>query len=109
MWGDGSTVRDFIHISDVVTAITLACSYKSEHTVFNIGSGTGCSLNGLIDLIQGLLDYPLSVIYKNSRGCDVPTNVLSIDRAKSHLEWIPKLTIEEGVRSYFDYLKSPNE
>ena len=76
-----------------------------KYDIFNIGSGTGCSLNKLIDLIQDLIDYPLSVNYKDSRGCDVPTNVLSIDRAISHLNWIPKLTIDEGVRSYFDYLK----
>ena len=50
IWGDGSTIRDFLYISDVIDAITSACLYEADgsQNLFNIGSGKGISLNELI-------------------------------------------------------------
>ena len=41
IWGSGEVVRDFIYISDLISAITLACSYKGSEHLFNVGSGQG--------------------------------------------------------------------
>ncbi len=104
IWGDGSTVRDFLDVSDVVEALLAAAKYQGDQCLFNIGSGQGLSLNQLIALLEAQLDRSLEVEYLPSRGCDVPTNVLCIDRAKEALSWTPKISVEEGLKRLCDSL-----
>ncbi len=104
IWGDGSVVRDFLYVSDAIRAILLACNYEGNHSLFNIGSGEGLSINDLIKLIENLLGRDIKVIYKDSRSCDVPTNVLSIERAKNHLLWSPEVTPSNGLKLLYQYL-----
>ena len=48
VWGDGSVVRDYIYVEDLVDALELAAGKETRDKVLNIGSGQGVSLNGLI-------------------------------------------------------------
>jgi len=98
IWGDGSTVRDFLHVSDVVSALLAAGHYSGNANVFNVGSGEGLSLNQLVGLLETTLERSLVVKYLPSRGFDVPTNVLCIERAREHLGWSPKVSVAEGLR-----------
>lgn len=98
IWGDGSTVRDFLHISDVVAALLAAATYQGEERLFNVGSGEGLSLNQLVALLEAQLQRPLEVNYLPSRGFDVPTNVLCIERARRCLGWTPQVPVAEGLR-----------
>ena len=104
IWGDGTTVRDFLNVADVVAALLAAVAYQGEETLFNIGSGQGISLNQLIVLLERQLKRSLQVEYLPSRGCDVPTNVLCIDRARRALDWKPQIPVEEGLRRLCDSL-----
>lgn len=104
IWGDGSTVRDFLDVSDVVEALLAAATYRGDEHLFNIGSGQGLSLNALVALLESQLQRSLQVDYLPSRGCDVPTNVLSIARAKRALNWSPKVTVAEGLQRLCDSL-----
>ena len=100
IWGDGTTVRDFLDVADVVTALLAAAQYKGAESLFNIGSGQGLSLNQLIVLLEQQLNRSLDVQYLPSRGCVVPTNVLCIDRAKEALNWAPKISVACGLRRF---------
>jgi len=104
VWGDGSIVRDFLYISDVIRAILLSCKYEGRERLFNIGSGVGLSLNDLILLIEDILGSSLNVVYKNSRAFDVPTNVLSIQKASKHLYWSPIVPPKTGLNLFYKYL-----
>lgn len=97
IWGDGSTVRDFLHISDVVAALLAVARYSGEERLFNVGSGEGLSLNQLVDLLGSELQRPLAVEYLPARGFDVPTNVLCIERAQRCLGWSPQVPVAEGL------------
>jgi UDP-glucose 4-epimerase len=107
IWGDGSTVRDFLHISDVVSALLAACRYEGPERLFNIGSGTGLSLRELVSLLEQELERSLEVHYQEGRSFDVPTNVLCIDRANHCLGWRPKVTAVEGLHRFHQSLLSP--
>ena len=104
IWGDGSTVRDFLDVADVVDALLAVVRYKGAESLFNIGSGQGLSLNQLIALLEQQLNRSLDVQYLPSRGCDVPANVLCIDRAKEALNWAPKIPVADGLRRLCDSL-----
>ena len=104
IWGDGSTVRDFLDVADVVSALLAAADYQGKESLFNIGSGQGLSLNQLIALLEVQLNRSLEVEYLPTRGCDVPTNVLCIDKAHAFLGWSPKISVADGLSRLCDSL-----
>ncbi len=97
IWGDGSITRDYIHVSDVADAFSLALQYSGSESCFNISSGTGTSLNQLIDLIDNNLENPVKRNYQPGRPFDVPISVLSNQLAIKELNWKPSISIEDGI------------
>ena len=71
IWGDGSVVRDYLHISDVVSALLKMMIYKGSERIFNIGSGKGTSLNEVLDVIRAVTGKKPDVIYAPSRNFDI--------------------------------------
>ncbi len=106
IWGDGSAVRDFIHVSDVVTAALKLTQNNVSEKIINIGSGVGLSLNEIIGEIEKVVGYKLNVYYCKSRGFDVPSNILDISRANGVLGWSPCVDFFEGIIKAVDYYKS---
>jgi UDP-glucose 4-epimerase len=97
VWGDGTVVRDYIHISDVAEAFARAVDYDGESSVFNIGTGIGTSLNELIDLVERVVGREVVRQYRPSRGFDVPVNILDNSLARRELGWEPRVTLDEGL------------
>lgn len=108
IWGDGTVIRDYIHISDVVSAMIAAMKYKGTQRVLNIGSGEGVSLNEVISGIEKVTNLKANVSYVASRTFDVSKNVLSIDRAKKELGWEPVMPFLEGIEQMAKYIIEGN-
>ncbi|MBZ9755784.1 NAD-dependent epimerase/dehydratase family protein [Mesorhizobium sp. ESP6-5] len=100
IWGDGSVVRDYIYIDDVVRALLAAVDDAGNERVFNIGSGQGHSLNEVLDSIEVATGRSANRIYLPSRLFDVPASVLSIEKANQFLGWTPKVSFEEGLKRF---------
>lgn len=109
IWGDGSVVRDYIHIADVVDALLAALDRTGSEHVFNIGSGRGHSLNEVLDSIEKVTGRPALRRYMPGRAFDVPASVLCIKRAKHSLGWSPQVDFEQGLSRFVDWLlQHPN-
>lgn len=106
VWGDGSVIRDYIYITDVVNALCQVLEVCSEYKIFNIGAGIGFSLNQLIEVIQDISGQKLDVIYKEGRPFDAPVSILDISRAQNYLGWHPKVSLDEGLLSTWHWLYS---
>lgn len=103
IWGDGEVVRDYVHVDDVVLAMHRAMEYQGTMRLFNIGSGEGCSLNQLLELLEELLGRPVSRRYAAARSTDVPINILDVSRAENHLGWRPVVSLRDGLRRLADF------
>ncbi|MBT0571529.1 NAD-dependent epimerase/dehydratase family protein [Curvibacter sp. CHRR-16] len=109
IWGDGSIVRDYLHISDVISALLLpTIKPPTSHGmhVFNIGSGQGQSINELIDTIRAVTGQTTDVRYLPGRGFDVPVNVLDISRAKTVWDWQPHITLKAGIARTWQWMQT---
>lgn len=106
IWGDGSVVRDYVYVSDVVAAFLKALTYEGEQRVFNVGSGIGYSINDILDAIESLCDGPMTRSHADARAFDVPLNVLDISRARLHLGWEPSQTLGAGLARTMAWLKT---
>jgi UDP-glucose 4-epimerase len=65
--------------------------------VFNIGSGHGVSLNGLVIELERQLDRSLIVKRSPGRPFDIPVSILDISLARRLLGWSPRLSFVEGL------------
>ncbi|WP_158767339.1 NAD-dependent epimerase/dehydratase family protein [Terricaulis silvestris] len=97
VWGDGSVVRDYVYVADVVEAIIAAMSHDGPSRVFNIGGGRGHSLNELIGAISEAVGRPIQRTEKAARIIDAPRSVLDISRAQAELGWTPRTELSDGL------------
>jgi UDP-glucose 4-epimerase len=104
IWGEGSVVRDYIHVADVVEAMIAAAFAPTHSRIFNIGSGQGTSLLELVAAIESVTGRKAIVNFKPGRPFDVPRSVLDISRAREELGWEPRVTLVEGLRRTSDWL-----
>ena len=99
VWGDGEVVRDYIHVSDAAAGlVALACAPRNDHSwIFNMGSGEGITLNGIISEVERYLNKTLRVIREQGRQIDVPISVLDNGLARHVLGWSPRLSFADGI------------
>lgn len=98
IWGDGSVIRDYIHITDVVAAMLKTLDSNCGGTVLNVGSGKGASLNDIITHIETACGHPIDRIYKASRPFDVPAIYLDVRLAQATLGWSPSTNLQDGIK-----------
>lgn len=104
IWGDGSSVRDFIYIDDLVQAISLAIFKETEAHVFNIGSGEGVSVTQILDMATKITGRSTAIVFEDFRSFDVKTIYLDIRRARSDLGWTPKIRLDEGIERTWRFM-----
>lgn len=98
LFGDGLTVRDFVHIDDVVAALLAAGDRREVHGPINIGAGQGHCLLDVIAALEAELGRALPVVHLPARPFDVPACVLDISKAREQLRWAPRLSFECGLK-----------
>jgi UDP-glucose 4-epimerase len=92
---DGTCIRDYIHVEDLVDAHVLALEYLlagKDSDAFNLGNGNGFSVNEVIASAKRVTGKPISVTYAERRAGDPPRLVADATRAKTLLGWRPKRT-----------------
>jgi UDP-glucose 4-epimerase len=100
--GTGQQCRDFLHVSDVVTALVKVGS--EEHVngeVFNLGRGKTTSILELAKLILTILNLQNKTVVTTtglSWQGDVTKIWFDISKAKKELGWTPKVTLEESIK-----------
>jgi UDP-glucose 4-epimerase len=105
IWGDGSVVRDYFYVSDAVSAMTKALACEGASGVFNIGSGTGQSLNQILSAMEASLGTSIRRTYLPARGFDVPVSVMDISKAATLLGWRPETTFADGLSRTVRWLR----
>lgn len=106
IWGDGSVVRDFIHVDDVVAAVECILSNRTSAGTYNVGAGQGHSLNELAEIVSRIAGQPLHVKYEPARAIDVQRIVLDASSMQDHFEWKPRIALEDGIAAMWRWLKA---
>lgn len=106
IWGDGSVIRDYIYIEDVIDAFVSVMELKTNQRIFNIGMGVGITLNDMIKRMSSVSGKSPLVEYLPSRQLDVPINYLDISLARSELHWTPKTALDVGLGKTWAWLKA---
>ncbi|MCW5880053.1 MAG: NAD-dependent epimerase/dehydratase family protein [Anaerolineae bacterium] len=103
--GTGEQERDFVDVSDVARANWLALS-QGGGRVYNIGSGTGTSINRIYALLAELTSYDGPVVHGPSKQGEVYKIYLDASRARRELGWYPKMSLETGLARTVEYFRT---
>jgi UDP-glucose 4-epimerase len=106
---DGSCVRDYIHVSDIAHAHTLALNFlldnknESNCEVFNLGTGSGYTVLEVIDVFEKVSGQKLNYVITDRRPGDVIAIYANNDKAKNLLEWKTQYTLEDMMKTAWDW------
>ena len=100
---DGTCIRDYVHVIDLIDAHMRALKYltDSTHHIFNIGSGAGYSVAKVIEAVSRVKNTPPPTVDAPRRSGDPAVLVANIDKAEMLLNWRPVRTLNQMVEDTF--------
>ena len=95
--GDGSQIRDFVHVDDVVRANLLAATTDEVGEAYNVGTGRSVSVLDLAELIRELSGSRSEIVHVDARPGDIRASRADISKAKASLSFEPTVSLREGL------------
>lgn len=95
--GDGTAVRDYVFIDDVVAAFENALLAPRAAGIYNIGSGRGRTVLEVIEALERQIGRPIGRIHGPARRTDTPVSVLDVTKAGRELGWRPHTAFADGL------------
>jgi UDP-glucose 4-epimerase len=88
---DGTCIRDYIHVADLVSAHLLALEALGERDrlVYNLGNGSGYSVREVIETARSVSAANIPVVESPRRPGDAPRLVASSEKIRAELGWTP--------------------
>ena len=101
-WGDGSAMREFLHVDDLAEACFTCMKYYDSPEPINIGTGEDVTIKQLAETIARTVGYDALINWDISKPNGTPRKVLNVDKIKT-LGWEPKIGLEEGIKSTYEW------
>jgi len=102
LWGDGSAMREFLHVDDLAEACFTCMLKYNEPEPINVGTGEDVTIKELAEIIGDVVGYRGKMIWDTSKPNGTPRKVLNVDKIKS-LGWEPKIDLMEGIKSTYEW------
>ena len=97
IFGEGSQIRDFIYVEDIVMANLLAMKSKVNNLLVNIGTGKSITILELAKMFLKISNLELKPIFKNALEGDIKKSQANIELATSSFNWKPKKMLNEWL------------
>lgn len=108
---DGTCIRDYVHVSDLVDAHVLGLRWLLDGKgtrSFNLGSGKGFSVREVIDQAALVTNRTVPIVEGPRRPGDAAALVSSSQRAEQELGWVPaRSTMEQMIRDAWEWSRKP--
>jgi UDP-glucose 4-epimerase len=105
VFGDLSTVRDYVFIEDVTDLLASAHLRPGVPGVLNVGSGMPTSLASVVDAIHSVVgNRRLEIDFEPKRPFDLTAAWLDVSLAASSMGWKATTSLDEGIRRMWAWL-----
>jgi len=111
IYGDGSTGRDYTHVSDIVAGVIAAIEYEPGRTnpvpfeIFNLGNAHPVKLNELVDLLERATGKKALRDPQPVQPGDVPLTWAEISKAERLLGYCPATPLAEGLGKFVEWYR----
>ena len=109
---DGTCIRDYIHLTDLVTAHLLALDALEPESqmIYNVGNGSGYSVREVVETARNVTGHALPAIETDRREGDPPRLVASSEKIRAELGWSPEhAELETIISSAWEWHQSHPE
>ncbi len=104
VYGDGTTIRDYTYVDDIVDGIISAMDYNdTQYEIINLGGGAPVSLNQMIETIEKVLNKKAKIERLPMQMGDVNKTAADITKAKKLLNYNPKTSFERGIIKFIEW------
>jgi len=97
IWGDGSAVRDYVHVEDILSALSALVRSGARDEIYNVGSGRGRSVREVLDVIRHVTGGEIALERVSGEYAGVRRSVLDVSRLRTRTGWEPEVELEEGI------------
>jgi GDP-L-fucose synthase len=104
LWGDGSAMREFLHVDDLAEACYICMQNYDEEGHINVGTGEDVTIKELFGIIVSVVGFMGNVTWDKTKPNGTPRKVLNVDKMKS-LGWEPKISLREGIKKTYNWYK----
>lgn len=107
IYGNGNQTRSFCYVTDLVEGlIKAAFSPKTEGQIFNLGNPDERKIREIAELIKTLTSAKSEIAYSSLPQDDPTRRCPDITKAKTFLNWEPKVSLEEGLQKTIEFYKN---
>ena len=104
LWGDGSAMREFLHVDDLAEACYTCMQSYNESQHINVGTGEDVTIKELAETIADVVGYTRDIDWDTTKPNGTPRKVMNVDRIKQ-LGWTPKISLREGIETTYQWYK----
>jgi UDP-glucuronate 4-epimerase len=104
MFGDGSSLRDYTFVRDIVSGICNAIDNPVGYEVMNLGNGSPIRLDTLISTIERAVGRPAIIERLPDQPGDVPMTFADISKAQEKIGYAPQTSIQDGIQEFVSWL-----
>lgn len=106
IFGDGSMVRDYIYIEDLMDMVVGSYAKRHKYNEYNIGCGKAVTINQVVKAIEECAEYNADKLHVEVPQTFVQKSVLDISRFTEEFAIYPETTLKEGLRKTWNYVKN---
>jgi GDP-L-fucose synthase len=100
LWGDGSPMREFLHVDDLAEACFSLMKFYNEPGPINIGTGSDISILELAAMIKKVVGYEGEIIWDITKPNGTPKKLLEVSKIHS-LGWQHTIALKEGIETVY--------
>jgi len=101
VFGDGTMVRDYIYIHDLIEIITTSLNMSLGHKTYNVGSGVGVSVNELIEIAEDVIGKKAIIEHVEQPASFVHTSILDTTRLSEEMASLQLTSFHEGLKNVY--------
>ena len=108
LWGDGTPTRDFLYVDDAADGIILAGEKYNDSYPLNLGAQKEISIKELANTISRLMNFDGKINWDTTKPNGQPRRCVSNEMAEQKIGFIPKISLEDGLKKVITWHKSQN-
>jgi len=101
-WGTGSPRREFLNSDDLASALLFLMNHYNENEIINVGFGEDVTIKELTEMVKKVSKFDGEILWDNSKPDGTPKRLLDITKLFD-LGWRPKITLEEGLETTYNW------
>ena len=105
LWGDGSPMREFMHVDDLAEAIIFSLNTKLSDTLYNVGSGQEVTIKELANTIAQVTGYSGNVLWDIEKPNGTPRKLMDSTKFLN-LGYKPQVELFEGIKKTYEFYKT---